>query len=451
MTHVVSVPVPKSMDERGFDRVAKASVPYGAYRELEFQVPRENFLGCFGLSSSRSAGMGNGEAPVLAALRTPIGSPCLRELAAGASNAVILCDDMTRPTPVHRILPHVLNELNLAGIRDSAITIIMANGTHRPMTQLEILTRVGEDVAARVEVVNHDYRNRSELVSWGNTRSGVPIWINRRVAAAGLVLGVGSIVPHRYCGWSGGAKIVQPGVCGEETTVATHLMMARDPGVRLGAVENSVRHEMEEVARQARLAFIVNAVLNSDRQVVGCVAGDCVLAHRAGVRMAEAVCAVDIPALADVVVVGSHPADLNFWQAGKAIYSADLAVKDGGTIVLVTPAAEGVGEHPEFIELLQHTREEIHGLLERRKVKDGLSAAAALAVKMVLERASLILVSDGLTTEDARKIGSPLFTPDALQDAVDTALSRYGRGATVTVLREGADILPRCGYSVTGR
>lgn len=431
-------------------------MPYGACRELEFQIPRGSLLGCFGLPSRRAdageAGKageagdaGDGEALIAAALEAPVGSPRLRELAAGGRDAVVLCDDMTRPTPADRILPHLLNELNVAGIPDSAITIVMANGSHRPMTRPEIIARVGEDIAARVEAINHDYRSRSELVNWGNTKSGIPIWINRCVAGAGLVVGAGSIVPHRYCGWSGGAKIVQPGVCGEETTIATHLMMARDPGVRLGVVENSVRHEMEDVARQARLAFIVNTVLNSAGEEVGCVAGDCVLAHRAGVCMAEAVCAVDVPALADVVVVGSYPADLNFWQAGKAIYSADLAVRDGGTIVLVTPATEGVGEHPEFIELLRHTCEEIRGLLERGQVEDRLSAAAALAVKMVLERASLILVSDGLTADDARKIGAPLFAPDALQDAVDVALGRHRSGATVTVLREGADILPRLG------
>ena len=122
--------------------------------------------------------------------------------------------------------------------------------------------------------------------------SGVPVMMNRTVSEADLVIGIGSIVPHRYCGWSGGAKIVQPGVCGEATTVATHLMITLDPGVRLGNVENVVRHEMEAVAERAGLRFIVNTVVSARGDVVSVVAGDPVKAHRAGVRLAEKVCSV---------------------------------------------------------------------------------------------------------------------------------------------------------------
>ena len=241
------------------------------------------------------------EARVAEAIAAPIGVPRLREMARGARRVAIVSDDATRPTPVADILPPILGELRASGVPDDAITIVMANGSHRLMTANEIEQKLGPGVARRFKVVNHDYR-APDLVDFGCTPSGVPIHVNKEIADADFVIGLGSIVPHRYCGWSGGAKIIQPGVCGEETTVATHLMITRDPSVRLGNVENVVRHEMEEVAARAGLRFIVNVILNADCQVVGIVAGHPVAAHRSGVSKALEVCGTRIREKADLVI-----------------------------------------------------------------------------------------------------------------------------------------------------
>lgn len=376
------------------------------------------------------------------AIASPIGVPRLREMARGAGRVAILSDDATRPTPVADILPPLLDELREAGVPEAAITIVMANGSHRPMTEKELEHKLGTDVVRRFRVVNHDYR-APDLVDLGRTPSGIPIHVNKEVADSDLVIGIGSIVPHRYCGWSGGAKIVQPGVCGEETTVATHLMITRDPSVRLGNAENVVRHEMEEVAARAGLKFIVNVVLNADGEVAGIVAGHPVAAHRAGVLKALEICGARIPERADVVIAGSHPADMNFWQAGKALYSADLAVKDGGTIILVSPMYEGIGEHKEFGELLSMEYDEIMKRLGRGEISDRLSAAGALAVRLVAQRARIVLVTDGLSDQEVSAMGFVRYRVAELQKAVDDVLASYaGRRCTVTVLREAPDILP---------
>lgn len=399
---------------------------------------------------------------VAEALAAPIGSPCLRDVARGCTNVVIISDDATRLTPVSLILPHVVEELDIAGVARDNLTIVMANGTHRAMTPEEIKAKLGEEFASSLRVENHDYK-ADDLVSMGSTPSGVPVMINRTVASADLVIGIGAIIPHRYCGWSGGAKIVQPGVCGEATTVATHLMITKDPGVRLGNVENVVRHEMEAVAERAGLKFIVNAVVSARGDVVSVVAGDPVLAHRAGVARARQVCAARVPERADVVVASSFPADINFWQAGKAFYTSDLAVKDGGVIVLVTPAFEGIGEHPEFGGLIPRSRGEVLGMLDAGMVVDKLAAAAALAVRLVADRAKIIVVTDGLTEDEVRRMGFEHFGSGELQSAVERAVDiaaggcagRDGAGCdagcsaggatslpTVTVLREAPDTLP---------
>lgn len=420
------------------------SLPYGD-RKLYFELDADccDLVGVYEIVAPKDAAFHVAEA-VVAALESPIGSPRLSEIASGARNVVVISDDATRLTPVSLMLPHILRELAAAGVADDDITVVMANGTHRAMTDEEIREKLGPEPAARLRVVNHDYR-ASDLVDMGSTPSGVPITINRQVAEADLVIGIGSIVPHRYCGWSGGAKIVQPGVCGEATTVATHLMITKDASVRLGNAENVVRHEMEAVAARAGLRFIVNVALDATGNVVSVVAGDPVLAHREGVIHAEKVCAVRIPRAADVVVASSFPADMNFWQAGKAFYTSDLAVQDDGVIVLVSPAKEGIGEHPEFGALIPRSRETILSMLEAGEIDDQLGAAGALAVRLVADRARIIVVTDGMTQSEVGAMGFEHFDSSRLQQAVDRALELAAMRTdcpSVTVLREAPDMLP---------
>ena len=420
------------------------SLPYGDL-ELQFQLDARHcdLIGVYGIATHKDQDFDVAQA-VVNALENPIGSSRLRTIAAGARNVVIISDDATRLTPVSLILPHVINELAAAGIADDDTTIVMANGTHRTMTPEEIDAKLGPDFTARFRVENHDYR-ASELVDIGATPSGVPVVINRVVADADLVIGIGSIIPHRYCGWSGGAKIVQPGVCGEATTVATHLMITKDPAVRLGNVENPVRHEMEEVGARVGLKFIVNVALDATGQVVSVVAGDPIAAHRTGVIQAEKVCAVRIPRTADVVVASSFPADMNFWQAGKAFYTSDLVVADNGVIVLVTPAKEGIGEHPEFGALIPYSKESILSMLEAGAIGDELGAAAALAVRLVADRARIIIVTDGLSKAEVEAMGFEHFGSPHLQDAVNRGIELAAAGAarpSVAVLREAPDMLP---------
>lgn len=375
-----------------------------------------------------------------AALSAPIGCPPLMELARGGKRAVVLVDDVTRPTPAHQLLPGLLERLLQAGIMRSAVTIVVATGTHRAMRPDEVDAKVGREVRQTFDVVNHDYQNQRGLVLLGRTANGTPVSVNRLVAEAELVLGVGNIVPHRYCGWAGGAKIVQPGVCGEETTVATHLMMTERPEVRLGVVENHVRHEMEAVADRVNLRFIVNTILDGRGSVRQVVAGDPRKAFRSGVESARRTHTVPIPGRADIVVASAFPSDTNFWQAGKALYSADLAVREGGIILLVSPCHEGLGEHEEFASLCGLPPVAIRARLHSNRVQDRISAAAALAVAEVRARAEVWIVTRGLSEEHAEALGMKRFS--SLQEAVEAALRRKGKGSRLGVLHEATEIVP---------
>ena len=219
----------------------------------------------------------------------------------------------------------MLARLEAAGVERGGISILIAGGSHRPMTEDELRAKVGHQVFESVPVFNHEYANKEKLVYLGDTANGTPIWINKMVFEADLVLAVGGIVPHRYCGWSGGGKIIQPGVCGEETTIATHLMITKDESITLGNIDNPVRAEIDEIALKAGLKFIVNVIMDADQRVVGLVAGDPIKAHRSGVNRQTGL--QRSHARADLVssVLSRGP---HFYRRAACILN--LAVRQGG-------------------------------------------------------------------------------------------------------------------------
>jgi nickel-dependent lactate racemase len=413
------------------------SIRYGN-QEREARVPEKNMLDEVGMRHTEPAA--DPANLIERALDSPVGAPRIEEAARGMQRVVILVDDLTRPTPVHLILPFVLERFRHAGVPEAAITIMVATGTHRGMSEPELEQKLGPEVVARYRVVNHDYTKEEEQTDLGSTPSGIPITVDRLVAEADYVLAVGNIVPHRYCGWSGGAKMIQPGVGGEATTAGTHLMITKDPGARLGVVENQVRHEMESVAERANLKFILNTVLDRYANLVYIAAGDFREAFRQGVKRAREVYSAPLRGQADIVLASAYPSDINFWQAGKALYSADLAVRDGGIIILASPCYEGVGEHGAFADLLSYDYPTIDGMVQRNEVRDRIGAAAALAVALVRARADIWLVTDNVTLEEAARMSVRRFTD--LQEAVDLALAQRGHDAKLTVLHEATEILP---------
>jgi nickel-dependent lactate racemase len=406
-------------------------------------IPSANLLNI--VSQSNFLEAPNPVQVIIDSLDNPIGSLPLEEIAIGSSSVVIITDDLTRPTPAHLILPEVLRRLEIAGLNASVITVLIATGTHRPMNEKELEEKLGSEVVANYSVVNHNFEDSDNLVDLGTTSSGIPINLNRLVVDADFVIGIGNIIPHRYCGWSGGAKIIQPGVSGEATTAATHLMITKDEGVRLGNLENKVRHEMELVADKVNLRFIVNTVLNQDQKIVAVVSGDARKAFRHGVSIAEQVCGANYTENADIVIASAHPSDLNLWQAGKALYSADLIVKDGGLIILASPCHEGIGEHGSFGDLVHEDFATINDMIQSGNVEDRVSAAAALAVALVKRRAEVWLVSSGISAEVAMKMGFRKF--DSISQALRERLS-LRPGSTVSVIKNACEVLPIRNLSV---
>lgn len=416
----------------------RIELPYGD-QVVPLDVPARNLRSV--LSPHNVPGVSSLDAEIHRALEEPIGAPMLRDVARGARNAVVIADDLTRLTPVDKIIPHVIDELNAAGMEDEQISVLIALGTHRPMTEQEIFTRFGEQVTRRVRVVNSPWQDPAEMQDLGTTEHGTPVSIARMALDADVLIGLGSIVPHHIPGFSAGAKIVQPGISGAHTTGATHFLSTRTRRSYLGLVENMIRNEMEAIADRVGLTAVLNTVLNQDGEVVRAVYGDHRQAFRSGVDVSRQVYGVPFDGPADIVVASSYPCDIEFWQAHKSLYPADIAVNDGGTIIVLTPCPEGVSvTHQDMLEITALDAPDIESMIDRGEMTDVVSGGLALAWARIRERADVSLVSGGIPADDARALA---FTPyQSVDDALAAALRKHGDGATINVLTHAPDLLP---------
>ena len=267
--------------------------------------------------------------------------------------------------------------------------------------------------------------------------------MNQVVKEVDFILGIGQIVPHRVPGFTGGGNIIQPGICGEETTGRTHWLSAQFPGKEiLGRIENPVKQEIERVAVKAGLAWIVNTVLDGTGHLSGVVAGDPLLAYRAGAIQSERVYRAELPGKADIVIADSSPADSELWQAAKGVYAADLVVRQGGVVILVTPCPEGISlSHPEILELGYQTYEEVAQKVQEDKiVKLTVAAHLVHGGEVIKKKARGILVCPGISKEETEKLGF-IYAREP-QEALDIAFSHLSREAEVAVLQRGGEILP---------
>ncbi len=376
-------------------------------------------------------------------LRHPIGMERLAKIAAPGQKVLIVVDDISRPTPADRIIPAVLDELHRAGVRDGDIRLLIALGTHRPMTPAEIARKVGLEVAAKYPVLNHEWENPEALRDYGALSDGTRVVLNKAMAEADLVIGIGTIAPHPAAGFSGGGKIIAPGVATEEAVGNFHWMSVQFPEREvLGVRDNPMRANIDAIAAQAGLSAIVNVIADGHNRIVKVVSGDPVAAHRAGCQYALELFGVKVdPGFeADIYIADSHPMDQDMWQAVKGMCALDVIVPDGAVAILVTPCPEGVSSmHPEILQYGYCGLEEAARLV----ATEGLSKVAAHNMVQggrLVRRTVPFIVSPGIRPGEARRLGfTPFPTP---QEALDEALRLKGPDAKIVILKMGGDICP---------
>jgi len=410
------------------------------------RIPAQNFLGS--IEPKERHGVSDARAEIERAIRQPIGSKRLTEIAKPENKVAIVVDDVTRPAPSHLMVPAILDELSSAGVKDENVTVIFACGTHRPVTQEEAVRLLGESVVSRVKTVNHDHKAQ-DLVHVGTThKHGTKVYLNRVFMEADVRILTGDVCLHYYAGYGGGRKSILPGISGVETIKHNHTMLL-DAHAKTGVLsENPVHEDMVEAAKMVRVDFVLNVVINSKREVVKAFAGDVDHVFSEGVNLVDEMYRVSVDRRADIVVVspGGNPADLNLFQAYKAVDNALEVVKRGGVIVLVAELPDGHGNQEFYDWMLKfNDLKTVERELRRNFVVGGSKAYYYLKA---LQKAQIILVSsmpDYYATNVFR-----LKTARAVNDALNQAFGTTGKNAKVWTVPYGNYTLPEVRAVVEG-
>ncbi|HYF92359.1 MAG TPA: nickel-dependent lactate racemase [Symbiobacteriaceae bacterium] len=370
------------------------TMPFGK-GELAFELPAANKTTT--VVPNHRDRLSDPDAAVRHALRSPIQSPPLREIVQPGESVCIITSDITRlSTRPDIILPMLLQELNDCGIPDEQIFIMMACGDHRSQTPEEHRKLVGDRVYGRVRIYDHNAKDEANLVYLGATRRGTPVWLNKLVHAADRIIITGGLSHHSFAGYGGGRKALLPGVAGYQTIQANHSLVVRKaPGEVTGPgaiVGNPLAADLMEAAYMAGPDFLINNVTNEHNEVVAVVAGEMEAAWLEGVRICDSMFTIALEQPADLVIAscGGYPKDMQLYQSMKGLENAAKAVRDGGTIILISECSDGPG-HPEFVEAFKLGGLAAVGasLQERYTIQKYV----CYFVTEILERAAVILVS----------------------------------------------------------
>ena len=408
---------------------------------LEVELPTDRVVRT--LSYKDAAPIDDPDSVVRELLATPTGSPSLANLATGRSDACILICDITRPVPNELILRPMLETLEASGIPRNKILILVATGLHRPTTSDELVEMVGPEIAAKYRIEDHHGQVLDEHTFLGTSPRGVPMWIDSRYVRADLKITTGLIEPHLMAGFSGGRKLICPGIAALETVKIWHgPQFLEDPKADCGILEgNPVHEENTWIARKAGCDFIVNVVIDAQRHPLKFVAGDMEEAFHEGVSFVRQVVTDTLDQPVDIVVTSSagYPLDTTFYQAVKGMTGALPVVKQGGTIIVAASLSEGIGSK-QFQQLFDEN-DNLDVFVERILGKDYfvMDQWQLEELAKVRRKAKVKVVSDGLPADKINQ----LFVESApsVEKAVADSIEEYGDSTQIAVIPKGPYVL----------
>ena len=377
------------------------------------------------------------------AMRNPIGTPPLRRMVRPRRTVAISVCDVTRPMPSATVLPALLREL--AHVPKENVVILVATGTHRANTPEELDAMLGPEVARSYRVVNHDAFAAEDLDLRGETPGGIPIWLNRHWLAADFRITTGFVEPHFFAGFSGGPKMVAPGLAGFETTMRLHdAGMIGHPNAVWGVTEGNPIHDaVRGIAAATGVDFSVDVTINRDHRITSVYAGELFAVHRAACRDARRASMRPVAEPFDLVITtnSGYPLDMNLYQSVKGMSAAAQVVREGGTIVCAAECSDGVPDHGEYGRLLA-MRDSPSELLEMITAP-GFSRHDQWQVQIqaqILLRARVLMKSSYLAPEQVR--AAHLEPVDDLQDAIDEQVERIGPGGSICAIPQGPQTIP---------
>jgi len=412
-------------------------LPYGK-TEVCVRVPTRNFLGS--IEPKEKPNVQDAGAEIERALKEPIASKRLSEIAKPEHKIAVVVDDATRPAPSHLMVPPILNELNVAGVNDENVTVIFGCGTHRAVTREEAVRLLGDAVLNRVKAVSHDCKAQDLVYAGTTQKHGTKVYLNRVFAEADVKILTGDVGFHYYAGYGGGRKSILPAVSGEETIKHNHAMILHS-NARTGVLDgNPVHEDMVEAAQLAKVNFILNVVTDSKGEIVKAFAGDLEQAFYEGVKAVDEMYRVPVDRKADIVVVssGGYPADLNLFQAYKGVDSALEVVKRGGVVILVAECPEGHGNQVFYDWMVKFN--DLRAVEREIKRNFILGGHKAYYLMKALQKVQIFLVSlmpDFYATNIFK-----LKTARAVNDALSEAFNIVGKKAKIWVMPYGNFTLP---------
>ena len=382
---------------------------------------------------------------VLRAMREPVTGPPLRDLLRpGATVAISMCDG-TRAQPRHIVIPAVLEALE-GVIRLEDVVILVATGTHRGNSPDEIREMVGDEVADSLEIVNHDARDRDSLVYLGVHGNGVPVWLNKRWVDADIRITTGFVEPHFFAGFSGGPKLVAPGLAGLDTVLTLHnAQRIGDRRATWGICEGNPVHDdvRAVVGAVGNVDFALDVVLNREQAIVQAFGGPVLEMHAEARKLTRRLAMSPVPSLFEVVVTtgSGFPLDQNLYQAVKGISAAATVIRPGGTIVCAAECRDGFPDHGSYREVLASAEspkalfEDISQRAETIPDQWQAQIQASLQIQARVVMHTSYLSDAALATAHLEQ------TADIERTVMDT-LAAAGPDARVCVLPEGPQTIP---------
>jgi nickel-dependent lactate racemase len=422
----------------------KIKIDYGK-NGLWIDVPDKNLTKILSMKDSKP--IKDPMANIKKALESPIGSPSLAELVRGKKSACIVICDFTRPVPNQILLPPILSTLEENGIKRKNIVILIATGLHRPNLGDELVHLVGEEIASNYRIVNHYAKQNETHTYLGKTSRGTEVFIDSTYMNADLKITTGFIEPHLMAGFSGGRKLICPGISSLDTVKVMHSpRILEHPNAREGVISGNPFHEESlEIAKMAGMDFIVNVALNENKQITGIFAGDMEKAHDQGVAFVREKVGDSVPEPVDIVITTSagFPLDATFYQSIKGLTAALPIVKKGGTIILAAECQEGLGS-PEFSQLVRETKD-IELFMQNILREDYFIVDQWQFEEFakVLRKVDVYLFGEGISKADNDKMLTRAI--DSVETGIEMALERHGENASIAVIPKGPYILANVG------
>lgn len=418
------------------------SFPYGKSK-MKYSFTDEELSGVLVSSIENYVPEKSEEELVSDALANPIDSPRLSELAKGKNKVVIIASDHTRPVPSKVIIPPMLKEIR-KGNPDADITILIATGCHRGTDRSELILKFGEEIVNNEKIYVHDCDEEDKLVNIGTLPSGGECYINSIAYEADLLVSEGFIEPHFFAGFSGGRKSVLPGIAGRKTVLSNHCSeFIASPYARTGIIDNNPIHtDMLWAAKQAKLSFIVNVVINSEKKAIYAVAGDLEAAHKKGREFLLSLCEAK-SVCADIAIStnGGYPLDQNMYQAVKGMTAAEATVKKGGVIIMLASCSDGVGGDNFYHQIADSSDIEktMSVFLGRSREETKPDQWESQILLRILMHASVIYISE-MDDETVRKMH--MIPAHSLDEAISCAKKMIGKkDVKIAAIPDGVSLI----------